>query len=243
MMLKSCSTTFAPLSRSPTAAIMKSASLGMLLGSLSGLLNLAAAGDFEWAGIFETPADDYLWTAQKVDGAYVDPGMKLVALPATSFTDQALHDLEAAGGQAMDLNCTAVQAGGTIVPAANVCYQLEFQATAWQSLFNVDASGVAGIAFFAEHVPTEFEATAHYLKEGARRSVALHPSIIVHHRPSSSVIVHHRPSVVLGRYRSHPCRTAPAKTSSPTRSCQTRTGTTRRRKRTWTPAGPSWQRC
>ena len=46
-------------------------------------------GSFEWAGIFETPLSTYLWTAQKVDGAYVDPAMKLVALPATTLTQQA----------------------------------------------------------------------------------------------------------------------------------------------------------
>ena len=37
--------------------------------------------------------------------------------------------------------------------------------TAWQSLYNIDASSAAGIAFFTNHVPTEFEATAHYLKD------------------------------------------------------------------------------
>ena len=36
---------------------------------------------------------------------------------------------------------------------------------AWQSLYNIDASSAAGIAFFTNHVPTEFEATAHYLKD------------------------------------------------------------------------------
>ena len=34
------------------------------------------------AGIFEVPEATYLWTAQKVKGAYADATMKLVALPA-----------------------------------------------------------------------------------------------------------------------------------------------------------------
>ena len=29
---------------------------------------LAAVLGYEWAGIFETPNDHYMWTAQKVDG-------------------------------------------------------------------------------------------------------------------------------------------------------------------------------
>ena len=37
--------------------------------------------------------------------------------------------------------------------------------TARQSLSNIDASPAAGIAFFTNHAPTEFEATAHYLKD------------------------------------------------------------------------------
>merc|ERR1719265_2325940 len=35
----------------------------------------------------------------------------------------------------------------------------------WQSLFTIDTTGVSGVVIFAEHVPTEFEATAHYLKD------------------------------------------------------------------------------
>ena len=122
-------------------------------------------GSFEWAGIFETPLSSYLWTAQKVDGAYVDPAMKLVALPATTLTQQGLHDMETMGKAAMELTCTDVPSGGTITPAANTCYHLQFDASTWQTLFKVDTSAVSGVAFFAEHVPTEFEATAHYLKD------------------------------------------------------------------------------
>ena len=145
---------------------MKLGTACALLAAGCGFHRTAAHGDgFEWAGIFETPASDYLWTAQKVDGAYADAAMKLVALPAANVSQQALQDLETQGKAALELTCTVVQAGGTITPAANTCYQLQFQATAWQSLFNVDASGHSGIAFFAEHLPTEFEATAHYLKD------------------------------------------------------------------------------
>ena len=120
---------------------------------------------FEWAGIFATPESNYMWTAQKVNGAYADPAMKLVALPATDITEAGLHALEEEGKHSMEMNCTEVDAFGTIVPAEDTCYHLHFQADAWQSLFNVNTSGVSGIAFFAEHVPTEFEATAHYLKD------------------------------------------------------------------------------
>ena len=152
---------------------MKSVRFGVLLTTLSSMLCMARGGGehehgekaFEWAGIFETPESDYLWTAQKVNERYADATMILVALPVTTFTEETLHGLEEQGDHAMNLTCTDLQAGGTIVPAANTCYKLIFQQSAWQSLYNVDASSAAGIAFFAEHVPTEFEATAHYLKD------------------------------------------------------------------------------
>jgi len=41
----------------------------------------------------------------------------------------------------------------------------------WQSLFRIDASNVASVAFFTVHVPTEFEATAHYLKDSSGEDI------------------------------------------------------------------------
>eukprot|EP00438_Fugacium_kawagutii_P008058 Skav223967 [mRNA] locus=scaffold3540:318598:319758:- [translate_table: standard] len=116
-----------------------------------------------------------MWTSQKVESNYAAPSLTMVAWPVTTFTKvtkEALQDLEEQAEVAMNLTCTDVQAGGTIVPASNACFRLVFQQilggsfmTAWQSLYNIDASSAAGIAFFTNHVPTEFEATAHYLKD------------------------------------------------------------------------------
>eukprot|EP00440_Ansanella_granifera_P038760 gb/GFBE01042058.1/.p1 GENE.gb/GFBE01042058.1/~~gb/GFBE01042058.1/.p1 ORF type:complete len:485 (+),score=119.97 gb/GFBE01042058.1/:1-1455(+) len=134
----------------------------------STLMLLFASGlgaEYEWAGIFDTPDSVYMWTAQKVEGEYADPAMKLVALPATGSTATELGRLEADGKQALTLACTEVTFGDTIIPEQNRCYQLKFKQDAWQSLFMVDTSSVSAVAFFAEHVPTEFESTAHYLKD------------------------------------------------------------------------------
>ena len=122
---------------------------------------------FEWAGIFSLPGNLYMWTAQKVNGAYAASTMKLVALPATDITKAGLHALEAEGKHSMETTCTEVEPGETIVPAEDTCYDLHFKSDAWQSLFYVNTINVSGVAFFAEHAPTEFEATAHYLKDSA----------------------------------------------------------------------------
>jgi len=123
------------------------------------------ASNFEWAGIFPTPNSMYLWTAQKVEGAYVDPAMKMAALPADADSEDGLHLLESEGAHALEQNCTPLQHGDVIVPEMDKCYSLQFDESIWQTLFMVNASSTPAIAFFTEHFPTEFEATAHYLKD------------------------------------------------------------------------------
>ena len=49
--------------------------------------NHGGADKFEWAGIFETDNAMYMWTAQKVGGAYADATMTMAALPAGSATE------------------------------------------------------------------------------------------------------------------------------------------------------------
>eukprot|EP00929_Paragymnodinium_shiwhaense_P103988 TRINITY_DN6790_c0_g2_i3.p1 TRINITY_DN6790_c0_g2~~TRINITY_DN6790_c0_g2_i3.p1 ORF type:complete len:528 (-),score=118.80 TRINITY_DN6790_c0_g2_i3:646-2157(-) len=126
---------------------------------------------FEWAGIFKTPDDTYVWTAQKVEGSYADPKMKLAALPAGSSSHSALEALVAEGKHALEQTCTEVEAHGVITPKEDTCYHLHFDENLWQSLFKVNATGLDAIAFFAEHVPTEFESTAHYLKDKAGEDI------------------------------------------------------------------------
>jgi len=120
---------------------------------------------YEWAGIFEVPDATYMWTAQKVDGAYADPMMKIAALPASAATEERLKALAEEGEHALEETCTVLDLGGVITPMEHACYQLRFAENLWQSLYIVDASGTTAVAFFTEHFPTEFESTAHYLKD------------------------------------------------------------------------------
>lgn len=120
---------------------------------------------YEWAGIFETDGDNFVWLAQKVDGKYVDPGMKLAALPASEASKKKLDALATEGEHSLEETCTELHAGETIVPKEHACYQLHFDEAMPTSIFKVDASGSKAIAFFAEHVPTEFERDAHYFKD------------------------------------------------------------------------------
>ena len=119
----------------------------------------------EWKGIFDTPENSYVWIAQKVDGGYADPTMKLVALPVDSASEESLEGVEEDGEEAIELEpCTVLNNGDTITPAANTCYLLTFDDSRWETTFPIDASATSAIAFFTQHLPTEFEEDTHYLK-------------------------------------------------------------------------------
>jgi zinc transporter ZupT len=135
---------------------------------------VAPAAAYEWAGIFQTPQDEYMWTAQKVDGKYADPAMNLVVLPASKSTATELDSLKAEGERLVNKNmsdCTSVTFGSEITPQIDTCYSLKFDQSLWQTLYKMNTKGVAAVAFFAEHVPTEFENTAHYLKDSSGEDI------------------------------------------------------------------------
>merc|ERR1711937_1077595 len=105
-----------------------------------------------------------MWGAQKVGGKYADPTMTLAAIPVSGATAEALAGASGQGTQSLSLGCEAVSSGGTITPAENKCFKLVFDPSAAQSLFTINAKNAAAIAFFAQHLPTEFENTDHYFK-------------------------------------------------------------------------------
>jgi zinc transporter ZupT len=123
-----------------------------------------------------------MWTAQKVNGAYADADMKFVVLPAPNATNAGLHHMVAEGNHAFNLaaaqyfipntqECEHKTGWQTITPTMDKCFKLVFAQNAWQTLFYIDSTAHDAVAFFAQHVPTEFEATAHYLKDNVGTDV------------------------------------------------------------------------
>ena len=88
----------------------------------------------------------------------------MVILPATDITDAGITALTPEADHSFETGCIMVTAGGTITPAEDTCYMLEFDQTMDDTTFTIDASGVTGVAIFAQHYPTEFERSLHYLK-------------------------------------------------------------------------------
>jgi hypothetical protein len=106
-----------------------------------------------------------MWGAEKVSGAYVDPTMTMALIPVSGATEDALTGASGKGAEAMSLTCEEVTSGGTLKAMEGKCYKLVFDQANAQTKFTIDATGVKYIAFFAQHLPTEFEATEHYFKD------------------------------------------------------------------------------
>ena len=144
------------------------------------ILAIAAAGEghdhggtmaFEWGGIFDTPDNSYTWAAQAVgageERAYVDPGMTMVAYGFdAAATAEDFESKEEDADAALEGDCTDVLPGGTI-KADGKCYNLKFQASTLDTTFTVDTTAHKAVAFFTQHLPTEFERTEHYFKDAA----------------------------------------------------------------------------
>ena len=121
--------------------------------------------EYEWGGAFATPGNAYKWVAQAVGGAYADPAMKLVVFDTHAADSEHLMGLADAANTLIKGSCPVVNTQGAIAKptAAGACYTLTFPTTATTDFHaTVDTTGVANVAFFSEHVPTEFERDTHY---------------------------------------------------------------------------------
>ena len=144
----------------------------------------AYEGAYEWVGVFELEhGETYAWTSQKVDGDYADGSMDLVVLEVSGDTEEAVHAVETAAEKLINgttAACAEVSPGVTL--GEGTCYTLVFDDAVYSSLWEIavparrrqlgDGHGHSHgdgdygyFAFFAQHVPTEFELDSHYLKD------------------------------------------------------------------------------
>merc|ERR1712178_28515 len=105
--------------------------------------------------------------------------MKLVLFPVdTSITANAVHDNEAAAAALMNgASCTAKASGQSMgaPAAAGSCFELQVSQSSDDSEFMIDASGLTGIAVFAQHVPIEFERDRHYFYDQSTSAFDIEP--------------------------------------------------------------------
>jgi len=135
---------------------------------------------WEWTGVFSLPASGwYTWNAaRQASGSYADATMKLVIVAAANNTAEGLAASEPAA-HALYAG-TAIAANSGTVLQMGTAYTLTFDDHSWTSHFFLQASAAGAVAFYAQHLPIEFEKEFHYLKDasgtdiepGAQMSVA-----------------------------------------------------------------------
>ncbi|GMH74309.1 hypothetical protein TrRE_jg4709 [Triparma retinervis] len=148
---------------------------------------LSGSHSFEWAGVFALAATSHTWSMQKVNGAYADATMKLVLVPTTTPTEATMEAGEDAAETLMTGTCAVIEAGETMTPASSgSCFELHVDLAA-DSEFLIDTTGLSGFSVYAQHVPTEFERTKHYLYDAAGTDIE---PIAQEPVPSSGVVEH-----------------------------------------------------
>ena len=118
---------------------------------------------FEWAGTFDLSKGSYTWSFAKVDGEYADPAMKMVILES--------DDIEESEELASDLlgsdDSITKKDNASLIPS-DKAYTLKFNQKKDKTVFNIEIKKDGKYAFFTEHMPFEFEADEHFLKDLAR---------------------------------------------------------------------------
>jgi ABC-type Zn uptake system ZnuABC Zn-binding protein ZnuA len=134
---------------------------------ISGLLPHSSGSTeqpFEWAGLFELKAGTYTWTMAKVAGAYADPVMALLVLPAETATPAALVT---AARQAEEAFTRPVQPAtdNTPLAPAPTPWNLQLDEALATNTFYLNITSDGTYAIFTEHLPFEFEADVHFFKD------------------------------------------------------------------------------
>ncbi len=125
-----------------------------------------AEGAFEWAGKFQLSKGSYKWSFAKVDGEYADPAMKMVILKSNNIEGSEDLAKELLGSKFS----TRRKNNGTLT-ASNKAFVLNFDQRKEITVFNVEIEEDGQYTFFTEHMPFEFEANEHFLKDALNSDV------------------------------------------------------------------------
>ena len=127
---------------------------------------------FEWAGIFKLSAEDYTWTFAKVDGDYADPMMKMVFLRTSSGGEEGIEEQEEVAERLIKQQSSVRRNhDGRLIPDEENAYQLVFDANRNVTKMRINIKKEGYYAFFTEHMPFEFEAGEHFLKNVSGKDI------------------------------------------------------------------------
>ena len=123
-------------------------------------------GSYEWAGKFKLSQGSYKWSFAKVNGKYADPAMKMVILKSNNIESSE----KVAKKLLADKKSIEKNDKGTLL-AGKKAYVLNFDQSKEITNFNVEIEKNGQYIFFTEHMPFEFEANEHFLKDVSNMDV------------------------------------------------------------------------
>ena len=113
-----------------------------------------------WGGVFTIPSSSHFIRMQKVDGAYVATSMAVAVIPVT---DVNACGLQGTGARAASLladyaSCTANHQDPVMTPGSTgSCYRLQPEAGQDDTNFNIDTSGLTGLAVWTQYEPSTYQ--------------------------------------------------------------------------------------
>jgi len=121
---------------------------------------------WEWSGVFDFPtAGWYTWNAARnAAGSYADASMQLVLVAAPNSTSWGLLDTKS--DAQTKWTGFANTNSGSILTVGN-SYNLVFDTHTWTSHYYFQITSPGAVAFYAQHLPVEFEKEFHYLKDAS----------------------------------------------------------------------------
>ncbi|MCG8684821.1 MAG: zinc ABC transporter substrate-binding protein [Desulfobacterales bacterium] len=127
---------------------------------------------FEWAGAFKLSPGKYTWTFAKVDGDYADPKMKMVVLSSHLDGAAAIEEQEEKAEGLLESDNSIEKVHGESLSAnKSKAFQLVFDPNRNITEYSIVIEKKGVYTFFTEHMPFEFEADDHFLKDAARVDV------------------------------------------------------------------------
>ena len=122
-----------------------------------------------WGGVFTVSGGSHFFRMQKVNGAYVNTSMVIAIVPTTDVNECGLQGTAATAGSLLAdyASCTSdYHLDPSMTPGSTgSCYRLHPESGQDDTTFNIDTSGLVGVAVWTQYAPTTFERDAHYFFE------------------------------------------------------------------------------
>lgn len=132
--------------------------------------NSATKLPYEWAGVFNLSVGNYTWSFDKLEGKYANQKMKFLMLHAKNKNEDLIESYEDEAKNIFEAH-SRVAKQGDYIDSNKKLYELNFDESKNQTLFNIFIREEGSYIFFTEHMPFEFENKEHFFKDIANNDV------------------------------------------------------------------------